>query len=385
MVKQSLPNYLRDNIPVTWRTMEEYCNALEKNGISMNLAPFIGHGTIRANVLGFQNRAPNIEELKQMKKFIREAMEQGAFGLSTGLFYAPGSFAQTDEIVELCREVHSCGGFYASHIRNEGDYGLDAVKEAIDVGRKSGVPVQISHLKASGRENWGKMQTLLNSREKVRDEIENAPTSLDWENLLRSAGYENIMVVSYEPDRNLIGKRIVEIATLLEKDPLNTIFDLIIGAGAQGVSAVYFDMDENDVIQGLQHPNTCVSSDGRAISKNGPFAQMNCHPRWYGTFPRVLGYFVREKQIFPLQTAIRKMTSLPAQKLGLTTRGLIREGYAADLVIFDPTQIKSQATFLVPHNYATGIEFVLVNGVLVFEKGKHTQKKPGQVLKHSQR
>jgi len=309
------------------------------------------------------------------------------------------------------------------------------VKEAIDVGRKSGVSVQISHLKTSGRENYGNMQTLLNciesaraegievtadvypwiasstgldsglpvwvheggykkiverltdskTREKVRDEIENAPTSLDWENLLRSAGYENIMVVSYEPDRNLIGKRIVEIATLLEKDPLNTIFDLIIGAGEQGVSAVYFDMDENDVIHGLQHPNTCVSSDGRAISKNGPFAQMNCHPRWYGTFPRVLGYFVREKQIFPLQTAIRKMTSLPAQKLGLTTRGLIREGYAADLVIFDPTQIKSQATFLVPHNYATGIEFVLVNGVLVFEKGKHTQKKPGQVLKHSQR
>lgn len=427
------PSFYRDYFTITWRTMSEYCDVLSTNGLSINVVPFIGHGTVRQNVMGFENRPPTAEELEQMKTFVRDAMEQGAFGLSSGLFYMPGGFAQTDELIELCRVVREYRGIYASHIRNESDYVADAVKEAIEIGRKSGIPVQISHLKASGRMNWGKTQDMLNlieaarnegievtadvypwtasstgldaglpswvheggvekllerlqdpeTRVKIKNEIETTPGRPDWENILKSTGLENVMIVNFEPDRNLQGKRISEIAAVRGKDPLETVLYLLIEAKERGVSAVFFDMDEQDVIRVFQHPSTCISSDGCAIAAEGPFAKESCHPRYYGTYPRVLSYFIREKKILPMQAAIRKITSFPAQKLGLLDRGLLREKFVADLVLFDPVRVKNKATYQQPHQYPVGIEYVLVNGEVTIAKGEHTQKKPGQVLKHN--
>ena len=222
------------------------------------------------------------------------------------------------------------------------------------------------------------------TRTTIKQQLETGdPERPEWENMMKVSGLENLMIANFEPDRSLQGKRVTEIAELRGKDPLDTALELLIEAGRFGVSIISFDMSEQDVIQFLQHPSTCVSSDGRAISAEGPLAQATCHPRYYGTFPRVLSYFVRENQNLSLQTAIRKMTSFPAQRLDLINRGLVYEKFTADLVIFDPVRVNNKATYTQPHQYATGIEYVLVNGELVIDNGEHTLKKPGQVLSHT--
>ncbi len=401
----------------------EFISDLRKTRISLNLALLVGHNTVRRKVMGVENRAPTSEELEEMKQLVERAMQEGAVGLSTGLKYVPGAYSKTDEVVELAKVVADYDGFYATHMRAEGLGLLEAVQEAIEIGRRAKLPVQISHHKVMGKSMWGRsMEPLQLIDEAVRgglditmDQYPYTATSTGlasifpaWaleggkekrnerledpelrekikQGIIHSIIYDrgggdpaNIVVSSHPPDSSLEGKNIAEITLLRGRESTTanaaeTIMDLVYAGGARGI---YHCLSEEDVARIMKHPRVMHASDGSTVR----FGAAKPHPRNYGTFPRVLGRYVREKQVVSLADAIRKMTSLPAQRLRLQDRGILREGLWADIVVFDPQTVIDRATWTQPHQYPTGIDYVIVNGILVIDKGNWTGVFPGKVL-----
>lgn len=414
---------LGEEIEFDWKTMNQYFKKLETKGVAVNIASYVGHGTVRACVLEFSDRQPTSSELEEMKELVAKAMEDGAMGLSTGLIYTPGCYAKTDEIIELAKIAAEYGGIYASHIRGEGATLIEAVKEAITIGEKASIPVEISHFKASGKPNWGKVreaiEIILEARrrgidvtadqypyiasstglvallpkwvreggaekilERLRDsEIRSKIREEMRSYTLRDREYwSRIMISQVEKNKQFEGMRIAEIAEKLNKDPIDTVLDLILEEETI-VRMINFGICEEDVETIMKLPWVMIGSDGRAVSPQGKLGEGKPHPRYYGTFPRVLGRYVREKKVIPLEMAIRKMTYLPAWRLGLRDRGIIREGAWADIVVFDPEKVYDKATFINPHQFPVGIHYVIVNGEITVKDGKHTGKLNGRIIR----
>lgn len=409
---------LGDKFEFKWETMGDYLELIDATGASFNVVALVGQGTVRQNVMGHEDREPTRSELASMRGLVAEAMDDGAWGMSTGLIYPPSVYAKTEEIVELAKVLADYGGVYFSHIRGEGETLLEAVKEAIRIGEEAGIPVQIAHFKASGKAYWGKTKESLRLVEdgrksgvdvtfdqypytasstglaalmphwaqeggaerllerlrepEIRRKISEGPATVtrDW---------DSVMIASAKNHPQYEGKTVSEIAELEGKDEMTTVFDLLIAENAQ-VSIVSFGMSEEDVRRVMMSSYGMVGSDGSAVAPRGILGQGKPHPRYYGTFPRVIGYYVREG-VLNLQEAVRKMTSAPAQRLSLKDRGLLREGYKADITVFDPAKVNDEATFTDPHRFATGIPYVIVNGIVVIDNGDHTGALPGKALR----
>jgi dihydroorotase/N-acyl-D-amino-acid deacylase len=413
-----------------WTTLGEYFARLERSGSSVNIASYVGSGQVRMDVMGNVNRAPTAEEMGMMKGLVDHAMREGALGLASGLIYPPNSFATTDELVELAQAAARYGGIYTSHIRGEGNHWKRAIDEAIEIGEKAHVPVHVLHFKIDGQANWGQMAQQISEVQAARDRgvditVDQYPyiasmTGLEmclppkylegaseqvverlkdpkgraeiraaiasglpgWEadQVKSVGGWHGVLVASLQKSENkqYEGKRMDEVAKEMGKDPVDALCDLLISEGGSA-EAVYFSMSEPDVELAMKQPWLGVGSDGVAVSPAMAFIGKP-HPRFYGTFPRVLGVYVREKKVLTLPDAIRKMTSFPAQITGLTDRGLLRPGMAADITIFDPKTVIDKATFQNPLQYPFGIPYVIVNGVVVIDQGQHTGAKPGRVL-----
>jgi N-acyl-D-amino-acid deacylase len=422
---QGFALYLPPGMDFSWRSVGEYLERYESEGIALNVAHLIGHGTLRLAAMGFARRGPTAREQAAMERMMDEAMGDGACGLSTGLIYAPGSYASTEEIVGIARRAGGRRGFYASHIRGEGATLLDAVAEAIRVGREGGLPAQVSHVKAAGRPNWGRVADALSLIDAARAQGQDvmadvypytaSSTTLrtllpDWvleggidamlerlsdpadrerirreltgggEGLLRGLDWSDIMV-AYSPSRpDAQGRRIAEVAAARKQDPLDAAIELIVAEHGKGYM-ILFQLDEADLRRALVHPHVMIGSDGSSLAAEGPLAAGKPHPRSYGTFPRVLGRYAREERVLALETAVWKMTGLPARRLGLADRGVLAPGAKADVVVFDAATVADRATYEDPHRYATGIEHVLVNGRVVITDGEHTGALPGRLLR----
>ena len=417
--------YVPRGMDFSWRSVGEYLRAFDRDGTALNVVQLVGHGTLRVAAMGFARRAPTSGELTTMQRLLAEAMQEGAWGLSTGLIYAPGSYSTTDEIVAVARSAARYRGFYASHIRGEGRTLLDAVREAIQVGREAAMPVQISHVKAAGRPYWGKVADALALIDAARAEgldvmgdvypYTASSTSLrtalpDWaleggvaamlkrlhdpgerqrmrEDMERGGGYsivermgwENVMIAWCPKRKDAEGRRVSEIAEVRGLEPIEAVFELL--RDADGVaSMILFQLDERDLRRALAHPQLMIGSDGSALATTGDMSAGKPHPRSYGTFPRVLGHYARDERVLSLAEAVHKMTGLPARRLGVRDRGEIRVGAKADLVVFDARRVADQATYEDPHRYPVGIEQVLVNGRFVIKDGEHTGSLPGKVL-----
>ena len=422
--------YQHYGVEPTWRTFREYFARLRKQGMGINLASYVGATQVRRVVLGDDNRAPTAAELERMKELVRDAMRDGAVGLSTSLQYAPAPYATTEELIALAAEAAKFGGIYASHIRNEGDSILPALDEAFRIGREARIPVEIWHLKAAGKANWGRMPEIVahieqarrsgvdvaadtyaypawfNSfsavippwahdggdkkmierlkdpaaRARIRRELE-TPSS-EWNNEWQEvAGPESILIGAVQNPKlvPLQGKNIAEIAKLWNKDPIDTAFDLLIEDEAfTGVAMV--GMSEPDVALALQQPWVSICNDSQGTAPDGLLGKEHPHPRAYGTFPRILRKYVREEKKLTLEDAIRKFTALPAQRMRFADRGVLKAGMWADVVVFDPETIHDVATFENPNQLSEGMRFVLVNGVPVIDEGKMTNVLPGKVL-----
>ena len=414
-------------IDVTWTSVAEYLEHLRNSGTAVNVVPLVGHNTVRGSVLGYDDVQPTTEQQAEMERLVAEAMEQGARGLSTGLFYPPGFYARTEEVIGLARVIAHHGGIYASHIRSESDLWLEAVAEAIKIGEQAGVVVEIAHLKLAGYHNWGDVDRLITVLEEARArgvrlgcdqypynasstwltamlpywaqaggakavaERLGAPdvraqlgkdweeNRVEWEDRGGMRDWTDILVSECDTRPEVLGKSIAEIAAAEGKDPLEAAFDLIVVSEGQ-VGCVWFDQSEENVRTLMRHPMVVVGSDGSSMSPHEVLGQRRPHPRSYGTFPRVLGRYVREEEVLSLEEAVKKMTSVTAERFGLTDRGLIREGAWADLVLFDPQTVADRATFIDPHQYPVGIPYVVVNGMLVIDQGRHTGALPGRVL-----
>ncbi len=414
-----------DDIPADWTDVASYFAKVEQTGISINHVLLLGQGTLRQNAVGLVNRPLTEDELKVVIRAVQEGMDQGAMGISTGLEYVPGSYTRTEEIVALSRIVARRGGLYATHIRDEGAMLLEAINESVEIGRQAGVRVEISHLKAAGRPNWNKQAAALQMIESARGEgveimadaypyavystgltIYLPPWSReggaeamikrisDPDQRLRICSeinkngsnnpgdYDLIVItrVKSEKNRSLIGKNLSEIAEFWKLEPVDALLRLLVEEETR-VEMVGYGMRPENVEMVLAHPLVMIGSDGYSMAPRGKMAQARPHPRSYGTYPRVLGYYARERKTFDLPTAVKKTTSMPADQIGLTDRGRIARGMKADLVVFDAASVKDTATFDNPHQYPVGIEHVLVNGELVVEKGKHTGVRPGKVLR----
>lgn len=414
-----------------WETFAEYLRKIDDVEISCNTAFLVGHATVRVAAMQFERRAPTREELDQMKESVDEAMQAGAFGFSSALALAPGAYAEVEELIELLKIVGQYGGAYFAHIRDEADRIIESLRETIHIGEKAGVPVQIAHLKALGKQNWGRtleilpllneantrnevyadqypfraasvylaivlppwvqeggvepmMERLRNPEElvRVRQEIEEG-TKGGWQNIIHGCGYGEILVTSVKTEQNkdIEGKSLTEIGEIRGVDSFTATIELLLEEKAD-VVIVFFGMAEEDVQTIMKNPYVMIGSDGWALSPQGPLAGGMPHPRTYSTFPRVLRKYIREENVLSLEEGIRKMTSFPAQRLRLQDRGLLREGMAGDIVIFDPETIQDNATFTKAHQFPSGISYVLVNGTLVIEEGQHTGATPGKVLRH---
>jgi len=416
---------LRD-LEISWLTMAEYLVALERCRPSVNLVPLVGHGTLRNVAMGYEQRPPTPAESQKMAAHLSQAMAEGAWGLSSGLIYPPGCYADTPELVELARVTAGYGGIYASHIRGENDTLLDAVVEAITIGEQAGLPVQIAHFKAMGRHMWGKSRESLGLVDRARagglevtcdqypyeasatglaaflppwtqqggneglfERLRRPDTRLQitadllngvpgWVSLHKGVGWANVVITS-SPSNRFDGQTVSAIAASRQQDDFECVYDLLLEEGNR-VGVVYFTISPEDIIRIMQHPAVMIGSDSGALAPYGPLSRGKPHPRTYGTFARVLGKYVREG-VLSLERAVSKMTSLPAQKLGLHDRGLIRPGFAADLVLFSPEAINDTATYAEPHAYPTGVQAVVVNGVLSVEDGEHAGAGAGRVLR----
>jgi N-acyl-D-amino-acid deacylase len=414
-------------LQVEWTGVASYFKALEELEISTNHALLLGQGTLRENVVGLENRRLTDDEMKSVLRAVEEGLDHGAVGLSTGLEYAPGRFTPTEEIVQLARVVARRNGLYASHIRNEEANLLAAVDEAIQIGRETGVRVEISHLKAAGRPNWPKQQAALDLIESARrdgvqvladaypytaystgltifmptwaleggwsrlaqrlDDVTDRARIRDAYNSQISVdpgSYDLIVIASTRSEKNqpLVGMNLVQIAERWDLEPVDAALRLLEEEEGR-VGLVGHGMSPENVELVLSHPLVMIGSDGSSMAPTGRAAETRPHPRSYGTYPRVLAHYVRERKIFDLPTAIKKMTSMPADQVGIKDRGRIARGMRADLVVFDAAEVQDQATFDDPHRYPVGIHYVLVNGRLLVNDGEPTGARPGRVLSKS--
>ncbi len=413
-------------IDLNWRTMREYFDRLKNQGVALNVVALVGHGTIRANVMGFEKRPPRKSEMEEMKILTEKAMEDGAFGLSSGLIYPPSCYASTIELIELSRVVAKFGGIYTSHIRGEGETLLDSVKEAISIGSEAFIPVEISHHKVMGKDNWGLVNKSLkiikdardkgvdvtcdaypyvassfslramlppwahqggvdqlvnrlkNSEDRMRMERDMLNSLPDWSSPLAVADWENTVITGCRRHEGYEGRNIAEIAQENDVTPFKLTFDLLVEDPS--ISVVRFSMTEEDVQTVMQSPYMMVGTDGYSLAPYGILGKGKPHPRSYGTYPRILGRYVRERHTITFEEAVRKMSSLPALKLGLKSRGLLLPGMFADIVLVDRKNVLDNSTFSKPHQYPEGIEYVLVNGKVVIERGEHTRTLVGEVL-----
>lgn len=416
---------------ITWNTLGEYLDFLTGKGVSPNVASFIGAATVRQHEIGYANRAPTPEELGRMQELVRQAMREGALGVGSSLIYAPGNYAKTDELIAITKAAGEFGGAYISHMRSEGDRFLEALDELLLIAREAKVPAQVYHLKAAGQKNWPKMQQAIDKIEAARKsglqitadmysytagatgldaamptwvqeggiddwvarlkkpEIrarvleEMRDPNADFESLLQAAGSaDRVLLIGFKTEKlkPLTGKTLAEVARMRGVSPEDAAIDLVIEDHTR-VGTAYFLMSEENVKLGLSQPWVNIDSDAEAPAPEGPFLLSNPHPRSYGTFARFLGHYVREEKVTTLQDAIRRLTSLPAATFKLKNRGCLHQNCFADIVVFDPATIKDHATFEKPHQYATGVQHVFVNGVQVLRDGEHTGAKPGQVVR----
>jgi dihydroorotase/N-acyl-D-amino-acid deacylase len=417
---------------VDWTDLDGYFRRLEKQGSGINLGTYVGAAQVREYVIGHDDRAATPEELRRMQDLVEQSMRQGALGVSTALIYAPGNYASTDELVALAKSASKYGGIYASHIRNEGSDEMAALNEAFRIGREANIPVHIFHLKVSGKENWGTMSKVIAAidgarkrglevtanqypyiasatslgasippkhhaggvdafvarlrdpkvRAEIRKELEGA-TQGGGENMWHgTGGPQGILVISVlNPKlKQYEGKRVSEIAKMQNKDPLDALMDLV-ADDRDNVGAIYFSMSEPDVRLAMQQPWLCVGTDFGEVSPTGPLAEGKAHPRGYGSYPRILGTYVRDLHVLTMEDAIRKFSSLPAQIVRLKERGLLMPGYFADITVFNPDTVKDVATFEDPNRTSEGIEYVFVNGVLSVEHDKVTGQVGGVPLR----
>lgn len=405
-----------------WYSVAEYLGRLERGGVPVNVGTLVGHGTVRASIMGYEARAPSGGELERMKELVDQGMRDGALGLSTGIKYAPGVYASTDEIVELSRVVARYGGLYSTHIRNQGDGLIDSIDEAIAIGREAGVPVQIAHLKVKGRGNWGKSANMLRIIDEAREEgvdvtfdqypyiagstgafaitpkwareggvesflerlrdpeqrrrIEEGVTEQeDW------TGSQRLQVCKFDPEPGYEGMSIAEIAEVRGGSPESTMCDLLLEADGRVPLILFFGW-EGDVEAIMRHHAMMVGSDGSSLAAYGELGKGKPHPRNYGAFTRFLGRYVLQRKIVSLEEGIRRMTSFPALRYGLSGRGLLRAGGYADVTVVDPHEVIDVATFQDPHQYSKGIELVLVNGEVAVEKGVYNGTTAGRGLRH---
>jgi dihydroorotase/N-acyl-D-amino-acid deacylase len=431
MLNEEQAFFDRVGVKPTWRALHEFFARLEQSPATVNFGTFVGAGGVRNNVIGRENRRATPSELAQMEQLVAHAMEDGAFGLSTSLMYVPDRFADTDELVALAKVAARYGGMYVTHQRSEGDGIFESLDELFRIGREAGVPLHIFHLKTMYRQNWGKMPAVLErlqkarqsgvdltadaypyvaasanldallppwtreggvermlerlrdpaSREKVRRDL--AVSTSAWENEYYGAGGASGFIITDVVNKELkplVGKRLSAIAIERRQDPVDVLMDLVVED--RGRSAfVSFIMDEADVRLALQPEWVSFCTDSPDAAPDGPLSDSLPHPRAYGAFPRVFAKYVREDKLFSLEAAVRKAAALPAQLLGIRDRGLLREGFFADLVIFDPETIADTATYEKPHQYAAGIDYVLVNGVVVVDHGRITDARPGRVVR----
>lgn len=404
-----------------WQGVDDYFAQLTAEGLSINFGLLLGHNTIRGSVLGGTARSPEPGEMAEMIAAVRRGMQQGAVGLSTGLIYAPACFASSDELVALARVAREEGGVLTCHMRSEGDELLEAVREILDVAERAHIPLQISHLKTSGERNWGKLPEVLRLIEEARSrgqdvtadrypytasntqlhavlpswalEGNRAEQVARWRDgavrrrlakELTERRWDVIMIaeVTREGNKRYEGLRVNQAAALARKDPLSFVCDLLVEEEGR-VDAIFFTMSEENLQQILTRPYVMVASDSGTRTHVGPLSRGRPHPRTFGTFPRILGAYVRERQLLDLPTAVRKMTHDPCRRFGLADRGLIALGYHADVVIFDPDTIVDRASYEEPIQYADGIRYVLVSGIITVEEGEHTDARAGGVLKRS--
>jgi N-acyl-D-amino-acid deacylase len=411
------------NITIDWTDLEGFHAAIARKGTAVNHATLVGQGSVRDYVIGDEQRDATQEEMVAMKKLVAIAMEQGAFGISSGLEYTPSGFADTHEVIELCKIAAKYGGFYATHMRSEDKTVLESVGEAIHIAESAGLPLQIAHFKAVGRTNWWKLSKMIDLVERAAErglsinadrypyiafstgltiifpqwaldggtqklierlKDKSIRQSMKAETLKKVQGYgwEKMVISNLRKKHNvgMIGKNVSEAAALKNQDPYEFVCDLIVDEG-WNVSHVGFGMSEENTETVLKHPLVMLGSDGSSLAPYGPLSEGKPHPRNYGAFPRLLGHYVREKKILSLPEAIKKITSMPAAKLGLSDRGSLQKRNFADVVVFDPTTISDRATFVDPHQYPIGIDYVIVNGSVVINHDKHSGKLPGKVLK----
>jgi N-acyl-D-amino-acid deacylase len=369
-----------------WRSFSEYMAAVDRADLALNVGCFVPHGAVRYKALGMERREPDADELARMREDVADGMAAGALGVSTGLIYPPGAFARTEEIIALAEIAAQHGGIYMTHMRDEGERLLEAIEEAVRIARQAGLPLEISHHKAAGRGSWGKTEQSIALIEKERAD----GADINFDAYPYTAGSTILAVMARrpesEPDEVIVatvrnkpeyeGKTLAQIADLLDI-PADQAAQRVL-ADDPGAVAVFFMMDEVDVRRVLGHPLCMIGSDGIPTPTGKP------HPRLYGTFPRVLGTYARDERLFPLEEAVRKMTSLPAKRMNLVERGELREGWAADLVIFDPATINDVATYDEPRQYPTGINYVIVNGEIAVEKGTQTPARSGRLIRRGQ-
>lgn len=406
-------------VPLPWNTLGDYLDHVERSGISVNLASFVGAGTLREHVIGLNDVDPTPKQLAEMRRLTREAMEQGALGLATMLIYVPENYAKTPELVALASDAGRCGGMYIAHIRDEGGMLLEAVDETVAIARQAGVPAQIHHLKQSGRANWGKLDQVIARVERARAQgiritadmylypasgtgatamlpvwaqeggleatvarLKDPMVRARAKAEMTHPGAENVLFSGFRNEalRPLTGKRLAEVARLRGTSPEDTVMDLIIEDGSR-VNTIYFSMSEENVRRQTALPWMTFGSDAGAIAAEGLFLKTSTHPRSYGNFARLLAKYVREDKTMPLEEAVRKLTSLPAATLGISDRGSLRPGAFADVIMFDPTTVQDHATFEQPHQYSTGVRHVWVNGTQVVSNGRHTGAKPGRAVR----
>ena len=415
---------------IEWTTLSEYLKYLEKQRISPNVASYIGATTIREHVVGLADKKATPEQLEEMRRLVESEMKGGALGIGSSLIYAPAFYASTEELIELCKVASKYQGKYISHMRSEGARLVEAVEELLRISREAQIPAEIYHLKAAGAANWSKMDQVLSMIEKARSEglkvsadmytypagstgLDAAmpPWALDggydalykrlqdpkerariaqavrtpspeWENLYLAAGSpDRVLLVAFKNEslKPLTGKTLDAVAKERGKDPVETIMDLVLEDRSR-VGTVYFMMSEDNIEKQIRRPWVSFGSDAGSMTPEGVFLKSSTHPRAYGNFARLLGHYVRDRKVIPLEEAIRRLTNLPAQNLGLAGRGSLREGMFADVVVFDPAKIEDHATFEKPHQFSTGVRDVFVNGVQVLKDGEHTGAKPGRAL-----
>ncbi len=413
-----------------WTTLGEFLDYAVEHGVAPNVASFVGAETVRVHELGSEDRPPDEKELERMQALVRQAMEEGAVGVSSALVYAPGFYAETSELVALARVAAAYGGMYVSHLRSEGNRLLEGLEELLTIAREAEVRSEIYHLKAAGRSNWGKLERaiervedarrdglsvtadmytyiagatglngamppwvqecgfeawrarLSNPDVRVRVEQEMTTDTDEWENMFLLAGPENMRLLAFRNDRlrPLTGLTLAEVAAQRGTSPARTAMDLVVEDGSR-VSTAYFTMSEENLRRELQLPWVSFCSDSAAPTADGVFRTWSTHPRAYGSFARLLGKYVREEKVLSLEDAVHRLTELPARNLGLADRGLVEHGFYADLVVFDPDGIQDHATFDDPHRYASGVSEVVVNGTLALRGGEPTGELPGRVVR----